>query len=195
MHAHNQYAFNSYLENNLLRLQALKPDDFERLYTVASDPLIWEQHPERERYKTEIFRRFFDGALEAPMAYIIIDQATGEVIGSSRYYYLTPEEINRYKAVSPSIAHAITIGYTFLARSHWGGKYNPALKQLMINHAFETFDSVVFQVGVKNIRSRTAVERLGAVLLPLEDELPDHAGAYDAHVIYELRKEMWGGKT
>ncbi len=195
MQVHNPSPFHSHLENGILRLQALAPDDFERLLSVASDPLIWEQHPERERYKPEIFRRFFDGALEAPMAYIIIDQATGEVVGSSRYYYLTPEEINRYKVVSPSAAHAISIGYTFLARSHWGGKYNPSLKQLMIDHAFETFDSVVFQVGVKNIRSRTAVERLGAVLLPLEDELPDHAGAYDAHVIYELRKEMWGGKA
>lgn len=186
--------FSSRLENELLLLQILEPNDFEQLFRVASDPLIWEQHPERDRYKPEIFKQFFEGALESPAAYGITDKTTNQLIGSSRYYYLTPGEITKYQAVSPTINRAITIGYTFLARSHWGGKYNPSLKRLMIEHAFTAFESVVFQIGENNIRSRTAVERLGAVLLPLYDELPDHIGAHQTHVIYELTKAQWSPK-
>jgi len=180
--------FSSRLENELLLLRLLELHDYEQLYRVASDPLIWEQHPERERYKPEIFKRFFDGALESPAAYSITDKTTNQFIGSSRYYYLTSQEIKRYQTISPSVHNAICIGYTFLARSHWGGKFNGSLKRLMIDHAFTTFESVIFQIGEHNIRSRTAVERLGALRLPLQDDLPDHVGVHQAHVIYELTK-------
>ncbi len=92
-----------HLENNLIKLIPLKKKDFEKLYQVASDPLIWEQHPDKDRYKKEVFEKFFKGALESGGAFLILDQNSGEVIGSSRYYDLDDDK------------KSIAIGYTFIA--------------------------------------------------------------------------------
>lgn len=139
------------LEGHLLRLVPLRPEDFDRLYAVASDPLIWEQHPQRDRYKIEVFKVFFREALESGGAFIVIDSETGDVIGSSRYHGYDEEKSE------------IEIGWTFLARSHWGGVYNREMKQLMLRHAFKFVNSVVFLVGPQNWRSQKALEKIGAV--------------------------------
>jgi N-acetyltransferase len=141
------------LEGELLRLRPMKPEDFEALYAVASDPLIWEQHPERDRCKVEVFERFFRGGLESGGALIAIDRKDQRVIGSSRYYGYDPEESE------------IEVGWTFLARSHWGGRYNGEMKQLMLRHAFTFVDNVVLLIGPENMRSRRAAEKIGGVLV------------------------------
>jgi len=139
------------LKGELLRLRPLRPEDWDDLYAVASDPLIWEQHPIRDRYKEEVFRGFFREALESGGALIVIDSKDGRVIGSSRFYGYDQENSE------------IEIGWTFLARSHWGGIYNKELKQLMLRHAFRFVKSVVFLVGPQNLRSQRSVEKIGAV--------------------------------
>lgn len=139
------------LEGRLLRLVPLRPEDFERLYAVASDPLIWEQHPQSDRYKIEVFKVFFREALESGGGLVVMDCKTGEVIGSSRYYGYDEQRSE------------IEIGWTFLARSYWGGIYNREMKQLMLRHAFKFVDSVVFLVGPQNWRSQKALEKIGAV--------------------------------
>ena len=60
-------------------------------------------------------------------------------------------------------AGEVEIGWTFLARSHWGGLYNGEMKRLMIRHAFRFVESVVFLIGPQNLRSQRAVEKIGAV--------------------------------
>jgi RimJ/RimL family protein N-acetyltransferase len=140
-----------HLHNDLIRLEPLGADDFEVLYAVAADPLIWEQHPSKERYKREVFEIFFKGAIDSGGAFRIHDNLTGQLIGSSRFY--------DYDAS----ARKVTIGYTFLARSHWARGHNRALKTLMLNHAFRFVDRVMFQVGVDNWRSRKAMEKLGGI--------------------------------
>ena len=142
------------LRGDLIHLRPLQRDDFDVLYAVASDPLIWEQHPQRERYKPEVFRIFFDEGIACGGALIAVDAADGRVIGSSRY--------NGYD----SGRSEIEIGWTFLARSHWGGPYNREMKRLMLDHAFQFVETVVFKIGVQNWRSRRAVEKIGAVLEP-----------------------------
>ena len=139
------------LEGKLLRLKPLHPEDWDDLYTVASDPLIWEQHPKKDRYKEEIFREFFREALESRGALIVIDSKDGQVIGSSRFHGYDNDKSE------------IEIGWTFLARSHWGGLYNREMKQLMLRHAFRFVKSVVFLVGPGNLRSQRALETIGAV--------------------------------
>lgn len=138
------------LENEFVRIRPLVDTDFEELYTVASDPLIWEQHPNPDRYRREVFATFFKGALESGGAFMVYDRQTGALIGSSRYYGWTPED------------GSVHIGYTFLARDHWGTTYNRALKLLMMQHAFQYADRVLFHIGAQNIRSQTAIQRLGA---------------------------------
>jgi RimJ/RimL family protein N-acetyltransferase len=139
------------LEGDLVRLRPLRWDDWDTLFAVASDPLIWELHPESDRYKEEVFRRYFDGAMESGGAFLILDAKDGRVIGSSRYYGYDEAKSE------------IEIGWTFLARSHWGGTWNRELKDLMLRHAFRFVQSVIFKVGPQNWRSQRAVEKIGGV--------------------------------
>ena len=141
------------LTGELLELRPLRQDDWAALFAVASDPLIWEQHPDSDRYKEDVFRQFFADALNSRGALVAIDHATGQIIGSSRYHALDAAE------------RGVEIGWTFLARRYWGGRYNGEMKRLMLEHAFKTVDQVLFIIGPENRRSRRAVEKIGAVYL------------------------------
>lgn len=141
------------LRGDLIDLRPLQPQDFDLLFAAANDPLIWEQHPEPDRYKREVFQRYFDGAIESRGAFAIVDRTSGRIIGSSRYWNFD------------SSAQEVEIGWTFLERAYWGGKYNQELKRLMLGHAFRFVGRVVFVVGENNLRSQTAVEKIGARFL------------------------------
>ena len=133
-----------------------------------------EQHPARDRYKEEVFQAFFREALDSGSALVAIDRKTRKIVGSSRYFGYEPEK------------REIEIGWTFLARSYWGGKYNGEMKRLMLDHAFQFVDSVVFLVGPDNLRSRRALERIGAELAGRRTrELHGHAVE---HVVYRIKK-------
>jgi RimJ/RimL family protein N-acetyltransferase len=137
------------LKSELLELRPLRADDFDALYAVASDPLLWEQHPNSDRYQLDVFRKFFDEAIESGGALVAIDRKNGRIIGSSRFhcYDLVRSEIE--------------IGWTFLARSHWGGMYNGEMKRLMLEHAFRFVENVIFFIGATNLRSQRALEKIG----------------------------------
>jgi RimJ/RimL family protein N-acetyltransferase len=140
-----------HLKGELIELRPLAHDDWDELFAVASDSLIWEQHPERDRYKEDVFRIFFKEALESGGAFIIIDRKTQHIIGSTRFYGYDPEKSE------------IEIGWTFLARKYWGGRYNAEMKRLLLNHAFKFVERVVFFVGEDNVRSQKAMEKIGAI--------------------------------
>jgi len=158
----------------LLELRPLRPEDWHDLFAVASDPMIWEQHPARDRFQEAVFRQFFDGGLECGGAFVAIDRATGAVVGSSRYFGYDPAE------------SVVEIGWTFLARSHWGGKYNGEMKRLMLDHAFQFVDRVIFLIGSTNIRSQRAIERIGGVRTGQRDAVLH--GKVVEHLVYEIRK-------
>ncbi len=139
------------LKGELLRLRPLRLDDFSSLFAVAADPLIWEQHPAVDRYKEEVFKTFFREAMDSRGALIAADSKDGQVIGSTRFHGYNDE------------ASEIEIGWTFLARSHWGGSYNREMKKLMLRHAFQFVNAVVFLVGPQNLRSQKALEKIGGV--------------------------------
>jgi RimJ/RimL family protein N-acetyltransferase len=149
------------LKGELLGLRPLRPEDFHDLYAVASDPLIWEQHPIKDRYKEDVFKEFFREALESGGALIAMDSKNGRVIGSSRFHAYDQEKSE------------IEIGWTFLARSHWGGVYNREMKQLMLRHAFRFVSNVIFLVGPQNVRSQRALEKIGGVRV---GSRPDRGG-------------------
>ncbi len=139
------------LKGELIELRALTPEDWDDLFAIASDPLIWEQHPESDRYKEDVFKVFFKDALESGGAFVVIDRKNKRIIGSTRFYGYEPEKSE------------IEIGWTFLARKYWGGRHNWEMKQLMLAHAFQFVDNVVFYVGENNMRSRRATEKIGAI--------------------------------
>ena len=140
-----------HLKGELVELRPLTPDDWDDLFAVASDLLIWEQHPESDRYKEDVFKVFFREALESGGAFVVIDTKTQQIIGSTRFYGYDPEKSE------------IEIGWTFLARKYWGGQYNAEMKRLLLDHAFKFVESVVFFVGEKNFRSQKAMEKIGAI--------------------------------
>jgi len=163
-----------YLRGDFIEVRPLRAEDWDNLFAVASDPLIWEQHPARDRYEEEVFRVFFREALESGGAFAVIDRETQKIIGSSRYCQFKPEK------------QEIEIGWTFLARSHWGGKYNGELKQLMLDHAFKFVERVVFVIGATNFRSQKAVEKIGAVLTERREKRGPN-GITIEHV-YQIKK-------
>jgi RimJ/RimL family protein N-acetyltransferase len=139
------------LRGQLVELRPLRPADWDVLYNIASDPLIWEQHPSGDRYKEDVFRTFFQEALDCGGAFVVFDARTGAMIGSTRFDHYDEQNSE------------IEIGWTFLARSHWGGAHNGEMKRLMLEHAFKYVDSVYFVIGPDNRRSRRAVEKIGGV--------------------------------
>ena len=136
------------MENKLVRIRPLDSADLEFLYQVAKDPKIWEQHP-CKRYKRTEFEKFFEESIQSKGALSILDKTTDEIIGTSRF-----------KKVD-GCQNAVEIGWTFLNRKYWGGKYNKAVKDLMIEHAFDFVDNILFYIAKNNIRSQKAVEKLG----------------------------------
>ena len=140
-----------FLRGELLELRPLHAGDFSALYAVACDPLIWEQHPSPDRYQEPVFREFFRDAIDSGGALLVLDRKEGKVIGSSRYHGFRQS------------TGEVEVGWTFLARSHWGGTYNAEMKRLMLQHAFKSFRSVVLVIGAGNIRSQKAAEKIGAV--------------------------------
>lgn len=164
-----------HLRGELVTLRPLTPEDWTELFAVASDRLIWEQHPESDRYTEEVFRGYFRGGLESGGAFAILDAGTEQIIGSTRYYGYNPEKSE------------IEIGWTFLARNYWGGRYNRELKQLMLDHAFQFVESVIFYVGKNNIRSQKGTEKIGGIKTGLVEKT-DRRGQPVFNVKYVIRK-------
>ena len=67
------------LVGETISLRPLIADDFEALYAVASDPLIWEQHPEPLRYQRQVFEEFFAGALASGGALLLTDNGSASL--------------------------------------------------------------------------------------------------------------------
>jgi RimJ/RimL family protein N-acetyltransferase len=147
--------------------------DWGPLLAAASDPLIWEQHPESDRWKPEVFRRYFDGGMASGGALVVIDRANRRIIGSSRYCNLD------------AAASEVEIGWTFLERRYWGGTFNREMKMLMLGHAFRFVHRVVFVVGEHNLRSQKALEKIGARFLRRMDE-PEPERVGGARVVFAI---------
>ena len=169
-----------HLKGELLELRPLATDDWDELFAVASDPLIWEQHPEQDRHTENVFRTFFKEALESGGAFVIIDRQTQHIIGSTRFYGYDPEKSE------------IEIGWTFLARKYWGGRFNAEMKRLLLNHAFKFVESIVFFVGEDNVRSQKAMEKVGAIKVGTATRTyGNHPAA--RNVKYVIRKTVTDG--
>jgi len=166
------------LTGDLIELRPLRLDDFDALFSAASDPLIWEQHPESDRYQPDVFQKYFDGALESKGAFAIIERKSGRIIGSSRYCNLDSKNSE------------IEVGWTFLERQFWGGTYNRELKRVMLDHAFRFVDRVVFVVGEKNLRSQKALEKIGGEFLK-KAHLPAHDGALAPNLMFAITRESY----
>ena len=165
------------LTGELISLRPLKEGDREDLFAVASDPLLWELHPQSDRYQRPVFDALFDQSINSKGALVVLDAKSGKIIGSSRYYDLNPER------------KSVAIGYTFLARAFCGGNYNREMKKLMLDHAFRFAETAIFHVGKNNLRSRKAMEKIGGELVGEEQRtLAD--GSPNPSVVYRVTKAL-----
>ncbi len=169
------------IHDGLIRVEPLRAEDFEALYAVASDPLIWEQHPAKNRFEREVFAGYFESGIASGGALRVMDDANGELLGSSRYYDL--DEAQR----------KVSVGYTFLARKCWARGFNRALKKLMLEHAFKFVDRVIFQVGRDNWRSRKAMEKLGGVYIGEETVAYVPGEPASPNVVFKIDAADWMG--
>lgn len=166
-----------HMTGELIELRPATPDDFDALFAVASDPLIWAVHPAHDRWQESVFRKFFDDGIASGGMLVAVDRATGAVIGSSRYDFGRAEP------------GEVEIGWTFLARSHWGGRYNGEMKALMLDHALASVERAIFVIGEANGRSRRAIENIGGRLLDRRHAV-EMAGKSAVHVIYAIDRPL-----
>ena len=164
------------LESERVIVRPLREEDFAGLYAVASDPEIWLLHPDRTRYQESVFRQLFDDSLASGGAMVVIDKATGSIIGSSRYNVSDPD------------SGRAEIGWSFLARSHWGGSWNREVKHLLLSHAFRFVDVVYFRAGEANLRSRRAMEKIGGRLKEATEVIQWPNDRSAVHVFFEILK-------
>lgn len=169
------------LASERLLLRPLRAEDWIALYAVASDPLVWEQHPAHDRWREDVFRAFFDEALREGGALIAVDRTSGRVAGSSQFrpFLLDPEEME--------------IGWTFLARAYWGTGLNREMKRLMVGHVLAEYPRALFRIGNTNTRSRRAMEASGGVLVEGLVEDGEYRGRPVRHVVYAIDRETFAG--
>lgn len=159
------------LIGKLIKLRPLVKGDFNDLYYAAKDPLIWQLHPQKDRYKKSVFNQYFHNALHSKGALVVIDLNTNTIIGSSRFH-----DFN-------ALTSEVEIGWSFLRKAYWGGTYNKEMKQLMLQHAFESTNKVIFSIGTLNLRSQKAIEKIGGELLKTK-----HPKAINNNIIYQITK-------
>jgi len=166
------------LKGSLVTLRPVQANDWGALFKAASDPKTWVDHTPtcQNRYQEDVFRAFFNDALSSGGALVVIDNATGKIIGSSRYNDFKPD------------AGEIEIGWTFITNEYWGRQYNAEIKDLMLTHIFQYVDVVVFWVAKDNLRSQFAMKKIGGVLRDGEVKKTDK-GQIVTYVIFEIRKE------
>jgi RimJ/RimL family protein N-acetyltransferase len=166
------------LETEHIKLVPLEKGDFESLYAVASDPAIWVQHPNKDRWKKAVFENFFEGAMQSKGAFKVVDKASGEMLGSTRFYDYDEQ------------ASSILIGYTFYAGKCWGKGINHAVKRLMLAYAFRFVDKVHFHIGASNVRSQVSIERLGASKVG-EQVVTYFGESPKLNYVYEIDNASW----
>jgi len=166
------------LRNEKAILEPLREEDFPRLYALAADPKVWEQHPNNDRWKEDVFRLFFEGAMKSKGAFVVVDAASGAAAGCTRFYDYQESD------------HSIFIGYTFYATRFWGTGINLSVKKLMLDYIFRYVDKVYFHVGASNLRSQIAIGRLGAVKVG-EEAVAYYGTEPRQNFRYQIRKEDW----
>ena len=166
------------LENEEYQLIPLSQGDFESLYEVASDPKVWEQHPNKNRYEREIFENFFKGAIESKVAFKIVEKSNGNFLGSTRFYDFDEDK------------NSIFIGYTFYGTKSWGKGINPQIKKMMMDYVFQFVDKVFFHIGKENLRSQIALERLGGKKIT-EEDIAYFGEPTRTNFVYEIKKENY----
>ncbi|HTO16956.1 MAG TPA: GNAT family N-acetyltransferase [Edaphocola sp.] len=173
-----RFSVQTRLENDKVMLLPLEAADFEAVYIPASNPEVWNQHPNKERWQRSVFENFFNGALESKGAFKIMDKKENLVIGCTRFYDYDQEDDSIY------------IGYTYFGKDHWGQGFNREVKHLMLDYIFQYVSKVKLHIGAENYRSQSSIEKIGAVKIA-EEKVAYFGESTKLNFLYLIEKEKW----
>ncbi|WP_340063020.1 GNAT family protein [Ascidiimonas aurantiaca] len=146
------------LENERAKLEVLTLENHKVLQPVASEKDIIPYSPSRLGSSADL-EKYVKTALEdqvkgISIPFIIFDKMVQAYAGCTRFGHIDAR--NR----------VLHIGWTWLGKDFRGTGLNSSVKLLMLAYAFEimNFEKVEFRIDERNIRSRKAVEKLGASL-------------------------------
>lgn len=158
------------LEGKHVRLEPLDHRHVEGLVTAAgTDPSLYQWSPvpqSRAEAKTYVDTASSWADAGTAVSYAVVRQVDDLVIGSTRFFNIErwpwPQVHVRHGRVDPD---ACEIGYTWFTASAVRTAANTESKLLMLTHAFETWNvfRVCLHADARNLRSRTAIERIGGV--------------------------------
>lgn len=144
------------LESKTVRLEPISRDHVEGLFAAANDPAIWEFYM-FPIDSLETMQAVVERALELQeaghnLAFTVIDKRTERIVGSTRYLDIDVK------------SRGLEIGWTWYNPSVWRSAINTECKYLLLRHAFEELGCirVQFKTDSRNVRSQTAITRLGA---------------------------------
>ena len=177
------------LSGNLVRLEPLADAHITELVALGADEAIWAHLPldgtdaarlNRE-LRTAVLQRANGG--QYPFTVFAIAPDGGErIVGSTRFFDIFPEH------------RKLEIGWTWYAKDAWGRGYNTECKLLLLTFCFEQLSAnrVQLKTRVNNLRSRAAIEKIGATLegtLRADRVMPD--GSVRDTVVYSIIQSEW----
>jgi RimJ/RimL family protein N-acetyltransferase len=168
------------------KLTPMESSHVAALYEAGRSPEIWPYMPMWIRTVDDMHRlvrealRARERGSEFP--FVIIDQETGRIAGSTRFLEITPTH------------RGIEIGWTWLSPDAWRSSINTECKYLLLRHCFEVLGAIRVQLktDARNVRSQTAIERIGGVregVLRHHRIMPD--GYLRDSVYYSILVEEW----
>jgi len=145
------------LAGRYARLEPLEAQHAGGLFTVGRDASIWEWLALDPFVSVDDATRYIEEALasassRAEIPFAVIDVASGAVAGTTRYLEIRPSD------------RALEIGWTWYGVAYQRTALNTEAKLLLLTHAFDIWGAhrLQFKTDARNVRSRRAIERLGA---------------------------------
>jgi Acetyltransferases, including N-acetylases of ribosomal proteins len=175
-----------HLHNEYIRLEPLSSGHFDALLAIAQQQEIWQylalDGTDKETLLRELKAAILRRATGEEYAFTIFDNKTNEIIGSTRLYNMFPEH------------RKLEIGWTWYSPKVWGKGHNIACKLLLLTYAFETLKTlrVQFQAHDKNLRSRAAIQKIGATFEGiLRNDRIRYNGEQRDTAVYSIIEREW----
>lgn len=182
----NNWLYETTLKGNLVTLAPLKREHSDALLEAASDGELWNlwytSVPSINTIEAYLHQAFKDQSEGRALLFAVIDNATQKIIGSTRY------------CNADSLNKRVEIGYTWYAKSFQRTGINTECKYLLLNHAFETLNSIAveFRTHWHNQASRAAISRLGAKQDGiLRNHQKSAEGVYRDTVVFSIINQEW----
>ncbi len=178
-----------YWQNNLVRLRAMKPDDWEEHYYNCFDSkarrmLQYElELPPTVKENKEVIESFSNFKPESKRLMFTIENLEGINVGAFN--------LNSIDERNGTFSIGVQIG-----RDHRGKGYGTAAMKILLDYAFNERRLNKFNVSVieGNIGSATMLEKLGCIQEGIRREMIFTQGKYKDEILYGLTRSEFNEK-